>query len=118
MDSDIIDHLHSTRKDGNIIKAGMRKILSMPSKALKLLPVMIHHAIHFKSDLKQFRKDDKYLFGMHRDNFNRAVSILLDSRILLFSAFIEIVVDRSGFALYNVLHEMRNYPAQEMRESP
>ena len=80
VDSDIIDHLHSTRKDGNIIKAGVRKILSMPSKILKLLPVMIHHAIHFKSDLKQFRKDDKYLFGMHRDNFDRAVSIVLDTK--------------------------------------
>ena len=79
VDSDIIDHLHSTRKDGNIIKAGIRKVLSMPSRILKLLPVMTYHALHFRSDLKQFRKEDKYLFGMHRDNFNRAVSILLDT---------------------------------------
>ena len=68
VDSDIIDHLHSTRKDGNIIKAGIRKALSMPSRILKLLPIMAHHALHFRSDLKQFRKEDKYLFGMQRDN--------------------------------------------------
>ena len=35
--------------------------------------------MHFKSDLKQFRKKDEYLFGMHRDNFDRAVSVLLDT---------------------------------------
>ena len=79
VDSDIIDHLHSTRKDGNIIKAGIRKVLSMPSRILKLLPVIAYHAMHFKSDLKQFRKKDDYLFGMHRDNFDRAVSVLLDT---------------------------------------
>ena len=79
VDSDIIDHLHSTRKDGNIIKAGIRKVLSMPSRILKLLPIIAYHAMHFKSDLKQFRKKDEYLFGMHRDNFDRAVSVLLDT---------------------------------------
>jgi hypothetical protein len=51
----------------------------MPSRILKLLPIMAHHALHFKSDLKQFRKEDKYLFGMQRDNFDRAVSVLLDT---------------------------------------
>ena len=79
VDPDIIDYLHSTRKDGNIIKAGIRQMMSMPSRILKLLPVMAHHALHFRSDLKQFRKGDKYQFGMHRDNFHRAVSILLDT---------------------------------------
>ena len=79
IDSDIIDRLHSTRKDGNIVKTGIRKVLSMPSRILRLLPMMAYHALHFRSDLKQFRKEDKYLFGMHRDNFNRAVSILLDT---------------------------------------
>ena len=42
VDSDIIDQLHSTRKDGNIIKAGIRKVLSMPSRILKLLPIMAY----------------------------------------------------------------------------
>ena len=79
VDPSIIDHLHLTRKDGNIIKAGIRQIMSMPSRMLKLLPIMAHHALHFRSDLKQFRKKDKYQFGMHRDNFHRAVSILLDT---------------------------------------
>ena len=79
VDSDIIDRLHSTRKDGNIIKAGIRKILSMPSRIFKLLPMVTYHALHFKSDLKQFRKKDKYLFGMHRDNFDRAISVLLNT---------------------------------------
>jgi len=82
VDSDIIDHLHSTRKDGNIIKAGIRKVLSVPSRILKLLPMMAYHAMHFRSDLKQFRKEDKYLFGMHRDNFDRAVSVLLDTEFI------------------------------------
>ena len=41
---------------------------------------MAYHALHFRSDLKQFRKEDKYLFGMHRGNFDRAVSILLDTK--------------------------------------
>jgi hypothetical protein len=82
VDSDIIDQLHSTRKDGNIIKAGIRKVLSMPSRILKLLPIMAYHAMHFRSDLKQFRKEDKYLFGMHRDNFDRAVSVLLDTEFI------------------------------------
>jgi len=71
--------LHSTRKDGNIIKAGIRQVMAMPSRLLKLLPIMAHHALHFRADLKQFRKEDKYQFGMHRDNFHRAVSILLDT---------------------------------------
>ena len=43
---------------------------------------MAYHAIHFRSDLKQFRKEDKYLFGMHRDNFDRAVSVLLDTEFI------------------------------------
>ncbi|SVB13532.1 uncharacterized protein METZ01_LOCUS166386 [marine metagenome] len=79
VDPNIIDHLHLTRKDGNIIKAGIRQAMSMPSRILKLLPIMAYHALHFKADLKQFRKEDKYQFGMHRDNFHRAVSILLDT---------------------------------------
>lgn len=79
VDPSIIDHLHLTRKNGNIIKAGIRQIMSMPSRILKLLPIMAYHALHFRSDLKQFRKEDKYQFGMHRDNFHRAVSILLDT---------------------------------------
>ena len=79
VDPDIIDQLHSTRKDGNIIKAGIRQVMAMPSRLLKLLPIMAHHALHFRADLKQFRKEDKYQFGMHRDNFHRAVSILLDT---------------------------------------
>ena len=43
---------------------------------------MAYHAMHFRSDLKQFRKEDKYLFGMHRDNFDRAVSVLLDTEFI------------------------------------
>ena len=43
---------------------------------------MAYHAMHFRSDLKQFRKEDKYLFGMHRDNFDRAVSVLLNTEFI------------------------------------
>ena len=38
--------------------------------------------MHFRSDLRQFRKEDKYLFGMHRDNFDRAVSVLLNTEFI------------------------------------
>ncbi len=30
---------------------------------------------------------------------------------------LKIIVDRSGFALYNLIYEMRNYPAQVNKEN-
>ena len=79
VESDIIEYLHSSRKDGNILKAGFKKALGMPIRLLRLIPVLTYHIMNFRSDLKQFRKSDSYQFGMHRDNFHRGASILLNT---------------------------------------
>ncbi|GJL78537.1 MAG: hypothetical protein NPINA01_15260 [Nitrospinaceae bacterium] len=76
---DIINHLHSSRKDGKILRAGIKQALKLPSRFLKLLPVMAYHFSNFGSDFKRFRKNDNYQFGMHAKNFQRGVSILLDT---------------------------------------
>ena len=76
---DIINHLHSSRKDGKILWAGLKQALGRPSRFLKLIPAMTYHFSHFGSDFKRFRKGDEYQFGMHAKNFQRGVSILLDT---------------------------------------
>lgn len=79
VESDIIELLHETRKDGKIMRAGFNKALTLPGRFIRLLPVFAYHALHFGSDLKRFRKTDNYQFGMHLKNFNRGASILLDT---------------------------------------
>ncbi|MEE9258853.1 MAG: hypothetical protein V3U37_04875 [Nitrospinaceae bacterium] len=79
VESDIIEYMHSSRKDGNILKAGAKKVLSVPGRLLRLIPVLAYHVINFRSDLKRFRKQDTYQFGMHQGNFHRGVSILLNT---------------------------------------
>jgi len=79
VDPEIVNKLHSTRKDGKILRAGIRQALRLPSRFLKLLPVIAHHAMHFRSDMKRLRKNDVCQFGMHEKNFHRGVSILLDT---------------------------------------
>jgi hypothetical protein len=76
---DIINNLHSSRKDGKILRAGVKQALELPSRFLKLLPVMIYHLRHFKSDLKRFRDKDEFQFGMHAKNFQKGTSILLNT---------------------------------------
>ena len=80
VEPDIIRHLHSSRKDGNIFQAGLKKSLSVPGRLLRLIPVLAYHALNFRSDLKRFRRQDTYQFGMHQGNFHRGASILLNTQ--------------------------------------
>jgi hypothetical protein len=75
---DIIDELHSSRKDGKIFQVGIRQAMKYPGRFLKLIPVLMKQILHFESDLKRFRHNDKYQFGMHIKNFHKGVSALLD----------------------------------------
>ncbi len=75
----IIEQLHQTRKDGQILHAGIKAALQLPSRLIRILPVVLHHLLHFRSDLKKYRKRDRYKFGMHESNFNRGACILLDT---------------------------------------
>lgn len=83
VEQDIIDLLHETRKDGKVFQAGLQKALRHPSRLCRLLPVMAHQWMKFDADLKKLRGADDYKFGMHRDNFNRGASILLNTPTLL-----------------------------------
>jgi hypothetical protein len=79
IDPGIINQLHSSRKDGQIMKAGFKKALEMPIRFLRLVPVLLNHLLTFRSDLKRFRKADRYQFGMHQKNFLRGAKILLET---------------------------------------
>ncbi len=76
---DIIDELHASRKDGKILQAGIKQAMKYPGRFLKLVSVLAKHVLSFESDLKRFRKNDKYQFGMHINNFHKGVSALLDT---------------------------------------
>ena len=82
VDTDMIEQLHSSRKDGQILHAGINNILKMPQKIFRMLPVMFHHLMHFKSDLHRFRSNDQYQFGMHQKNFNKGAKIILGTAVL------------------------------------
>lgn len=79
MEPDLIELLHHTRKDGKIFKAGISKALKHPDRFLRLAPVLARQFLRFNSDLRNFRPRDEYQFGMHRENFNRGASILLNT---------------------------------------
>ena len=79
IEEDIIELLHETRKDGKILNAGLQKLLTSPARMLRLIPVLTTHFRNFDSDLKRFRMDDKYKFGMHLNNFSKGTSVLLGS---------------------------------------
>lgn len=79
VEPDIIELLHQTRKDGKILKAGFTKALTIPNRFVELLPVFAYHLWNFNADLKRFRADDTYQFGMHVRNFHRGASILLNT---------------------------------------
>ena len=79
MDSDIIDNLHSSRKDGQIIHAGIQTALQKPWRLLKVLPYYIDHLLTFRSKLNHIRPGDQYQFGMSRKNFHKGISRLLDT---------------------------------------
>ena len=75
---DIIDELHASRKDGGILQAAIKQAIKHPGRFLKLIPIIAKQILRFESDLKQFRKNDDYQFGMHVNNFDDGVSALLD----------------------------------------
>ena len=79
MDSDIIDNLHSSRKDGQIIHAGIQTALHKPLRLLKVLPYFMDHLLTFRLNLNRIRPGDKYQFGMSRKNFHKGASRLLDT---------------------------------------
>jgi len=79
LEQDIMDRLHSQRKDGKILIAGLKKALSDPLRFLRLIPMIFYHWRNFRSDLKKFRSNDHYKFGAHDENFNRGTSILLNT---------------------------------------
>ncbi len=78
MDPEIIDYLHSSRKDGQIINAGIKMALKNPARLFKALPYLIAHAFTFRSQVQKICPGDKYQFGMSRRNFQKSISNLLN----------------------------------------
>ena len=79
MDSDIIDHLHSSRKDGQIIHSGIQTALQKPLRLLKVLPYFIEHLFTFRQKVNRIRHGDQYQFGMSRKIFHKGASHLLNT---------------------------------------
>ncbi len=82
LDTDMIDRLHSSRKDGQILNAGISNLLKMPIKILRILPVVLYHLKHFKSDVHSIRPNDQYQFGSHQKNFHKGLKIILGTTAL------------------------------------
>ena len=78
MESEIIDYLHSSRKDGQIIDAGIKMALKNPIRIFKALPYLVDHFFRFGSQIQQIRPGDKYQFGMSRKNFHKSISNVLN----------------------------------------
>lgn len=78
LESEIIDHLHSSRKDGKIIDAGIKMALKNPIRIFKALPYLVDHSFRFRSQVRQVCPGDKFQFGMSRKNFNKSISNLLN----------------------------------------
>ena len=78
MDPVIIDYLHSSRKDGQIIHAGIKMALKNPVRFFKALPYLVDHAFTFRSHVQKISPEDKYQFGMSRRNFHKSISNLLN----------------------------------------
>ena len=78
MDPVIIDYLHSSRKDGQIIHAGIKMALKNPVRFFKALPYLLDHAFTFRSHVQKISPEDKYQFGMSRRNFHKSISNLLN----------------------------------------
>jgi hypothetical protein len=79
MNSDLIDNLHSSRKDGQIIHAGIQTALNNPLRLLKIFPYLIDHLWTFRPNINRIRPDDNFQFGMSRRNFDKGASCLLDT---------------------------------------
>lgn len=81
MDPEIIDYLHSSRKDGQILNAGIKMALKNPVRLFKALPYLVNHAFTFRSQVQKICPGDKYQFGMSRKNFHKSISNLLNTPI-------------------------------------
>ncbi len=78
MESQIIDYLHSFRKDGQIINAGIKMALNNPKRLFKALPYLLDHIFTFHTQIQKIRPGDSYQFGMSRKNFTKSISNLLN----------------------------------------
>ena len=106
VEPDIIELLHNARKDGKIFMAGINKALKHPKRFLRLLPLLTHQMLNFRSDLEKFCRNDSYRFGMHKDKFDHAASILLNT------AFISRVHEDPAFvADVDALEDWEDYEA-------
>ena len=79
IESDIIELLHSSRKDGKILKAGLIKAMSKPGRLFEIFPLMINTVLFFDRRLKKLRPNDTYQFGMQKNVFDRIASLLLNT---------------------------------------
>ena len=79
MDSSIIDNLHSSRKDGQILHAAIQTAWQNPLRFFKVFPYVINHLLTFRSNVQRIRSNDHYQFGMSRKNFHKGVSHLLNT---------------------------------------
>ena len=79
---DIIENLHSSRKDGKVLKAGLAKAFKQPGRLLKVFPTLIEHFMFFNSKLKRLRPNDNCQFGMQLKHFNKVTSLLLNTPFL------------------------------------
>ncbi len=82
VDTDIIESLHASRKDGKILRAGLAKALKQPGRLMKLLPTLASHFMFFDAKLKRLRPDDDCQFGMQLSHFNKVTSHLLDTSFI------------------------------------
>ena len=82
MDFDIIDNIHSSRKDGQIIRAGIQVALQKPLRLIKALPYFIDHLLTFRKKVNRVRSSDQYQFGMSRKIFHKGVSHLLKTPMI------------------------------------
>ena len=78
MESEIIDYLHSFRKDGQIVHAGIKMAFNNPIRLIKALPYLANHIFTFRTHIQKIRPGDKYQFGMSQKNFQKSISNLLN----------------------------------------
>ena len=81
MDPEIIDYLHSSRKDGQIVDAGIKMALKNPVRLFLALPYLVDHVFNFRAQVQKIRPGDKYQFGMSKRNFQKSVSKILNAPI-------------------------------------
>jgi len=81
MDPEIIDYLHSSRKDGQIIEAAIKMAWKHPTRFFLALPYLVDHVVKFRTQVNRICPGDKYQFGMSKRNFQKSVSKILNTSI-------------------------------------